>query len=488
MVVAQGPWPAALAGILLCGVIWYFRPRDRGSDEKHALAFALLLVSLLAMPSSALRIHANVTVSDAVLVLSYAVLAGGALAGLAKGERLPRLPVWLLIGGGGLAVAAMLVELFPPDRAVDAAQAAATSLYTRTDPTAPTNGIVSTSNALMAGRLTIALLGVPLLLGLLGNSRRRVQLMLRVWLIGVAINCVVAVLGSLQIVSAADIVGREYGLVGAYEADRLAGLTVHPVLLGTIAAIALPVVFVRLTNRVRLADAVLALLFMLGIMVSGTRAAAVGAVIGVAATLVIQRGLRVRGSLIAFSAVCTAVVVVITNGGVFAIVDRLASGSRSAEASDLTRRQAQSDSFQAILERPVIGHGFQVIKGAHNLYLEMAHAGGLIALAAFLFFAGGLLQTGLRMARDQRAPPMWRVESCGLVGAVVAWLTLSLFQASVFDRYLYIPAGIVIAMALVARREAASAPAEAGPRRGLAEVGAGDDVARHRHRGAAVHV
>lgn len=456
-VVAQGPLFALLISITLGALLWIARPRvsDR-LREPHPFAFALTLLAVVAMPSSAVRINESLTASDALLVLGYVALAGGTLLSLARGVALPRIPPWLLIGAGGLAVAALLVELFPPDQVAEfAIRGTATSLYDRNNPAAPAGDVAAASNAVIAARFVATLLGVPLLLGVLASSWHRVASLVNVWLVGVAINCAVALLSWLNVISAADIVGRDYVLLGGGGADRLVGLTVHPTHLGTIAALALPVVFVRLAGRVRPGDVLLALLFILGIMVSGTRAAVIGAFAGLGAMLMFQRGLRIRGVTIAGVAALAAFVAGITNRALFSIVDRLASGSTSATTSDVSRSQAFADTFHDIIERPVVGYGFEVVRGGHNLYLELAHAGGIVALAAFLYFAVGLLRSAQSLGKDTTLPDASRTTAIGLTGAVVTWLTLSLFQNSVFDRFLYIPVGLLVALVINARSSVA---------------------------------
>ncbi len=54
--------------------------------------------------------------------------------------------------------------------------------------------------------------------------------------------------------------------------------------------------------------------------------------------------------------------------------------------------------MEQIKARPIEGVGFSVIANAHNIYLELLDAGGMIALAAFLVFLGGLVQS-LRRSR-----------------------------------------------------------------------------------------
>ena len=100
----------------------------------------------------------------------------------------------------------------------------------------------------------------------------------------------------------------------------------------------------------------------------------------------------------------------------------------------------------------------------HSLYLGLLEAGGVIALAAFVCFAAGLVRTGLSLVREARVPTGWHDDAAGLTAAVIGWLALSAVQNSVFDRFLYIPAGLLIALAYNARglpaSSAATAPAE----------------------------
>lgn len=475
-VVAQGPIPTLIVSAALCAAAWAVRPRVPGSKgDTQSLAFGLVLLSVLSMPSNALRLHENVTVSDAILVAAFAAFIGGLIVRIARRDPLPRIPAWLFIGTAGVALAAILVEIFPPDRASDiAVQVTSTSLYARNDPTTTAGDAASASNALIAARLTLTLLCVPLLLGSLGSSWRRLRMLLSAWLVGVAVNCIVAVLSALELVHAADIVGRDYVLLGGSGADRLVGLTVHPTQLGSMAAMAFPVVFMRLATRFRRGDVVLALLFMLGVLLSGTRAAILAVVAGIAVALLIQRGSRIRGGTIALVAVILVLVVAITNGAFFATVERLGTGSSSAATSDASHAQVYVDTFSAVIERPIVGYGFEVVRGGHNVYLELAHAGGLIALAGFLCILAGLFRTGFALVRDTHLPVLRRADATGLIGAIVAWVTLGIVQNSLYDRFLFIPAGLLIALAACARgavaSDASTAPAAPDARRTMPPV------------------
>ena len=405
------------------------------------------------MPDNALRLSQSITVSDAILVAAGVTLIAGVLVRASSGHSVPRVPVWLLVAGAGLVVAALLVELFPPEHLSAAAGRAVTaaSLYAQNDPTAPTGIGPAASNAVVAARWTAALLCVPVILGILGTSWTRLRLLVTVWLAGVAISCSVAVTSWLNLLSAADILGRDYTLLGGAEADRFTGLTVHPTQLGTIAAMALPIVVVRLAKRVRAGDLLLAVVFVVGIMLSGSRAPLFGAIAGVAAAFAIMHRGRVRVGVVALCGALVAITAALADRGPFAIVARLSSGSASAASSDTARVGVYGDTINAILDRPFVGYGFDVSRVGHSLYLGLLEAGGVIAFAAFMCFAAGLLHLGVSLARDDQVSSRWQAEAVGLTGAVIAWLSLSLVQNSVFDRFLYIPAGLLIALAHNAR-------------------------------------
>ncbi len=107
-----------------------------------------------------------------------------------------------------------------------------------------------------------------------------------------------------------------------------------------------------------------------------------------------------------------------------------------------------------------MGHGFEYVRGAHDIYLQLLHAGGIVALAGFLSFAVGITVTGVRLGRSAAVPEHLQGLARASVASLAVWLAAGgVVSTPIFDRYLYIPAGLVIAIWVLRRKsEAEEAP------------------------------
>jgi O-antigen ligase len=111
------------------------------------------------------------------------------------------------------------------------------------------------------------------------------------------------------------------------------------------------------------------------------------------------------------------------------------------------RAQIYPAVWHEILQRPLVGHGFEYVRGAHNIYLQLLHAGGLIALTAFFIFAVGITVRGLRLAGTAAIPADLRSLATASVASLGVWLAVGgLVGTAIFDRFLYIPAGLILAL------------------------------------------
>jgi uncharacterized membrane protein YedE/YeeE len=104
-----------------------------------------------------------------------------------------------------------------------------------------------------------------------------------------------------------------------------------------------------------------------------------------------------------------------------------------------------------------------VITGAHDIYLELLDAGGIIAMAAFLTFIGGMVSS----LRTALSGPL-RDEAIVSGMAIAAWLLNGIFDNQVADKYLYLVPGLLFAMAratwlLESKQVPATIPAKPRP-------------------------
>jgi O-antigen ligase len=157
---------------------------------------------------------------------------------------------------------------------------------------------------------------------------------------------------------------------------------------------------------------------------------------------------------------------------------RLAHSSTGSatSGSNYQRSILAKTAWSTIKLRPISGIGWSVVTGAHDIYLELLESGGVIAMAAFLTFIGGMIAS----VRNALSGPL-RDEAivCGM--AILAWLANGVFDNQVADKYLYFVPGLLIAIArttwLLQYRRAPSTltaepPAAPARARVLAGVGA----------------
>jgi hypothetical protein len=148
---------------------------------------------------------------------------------------------------------------------------------------------------------------------------------------------------------------------------------------------------------------------------------------------------------------------------------RLGSGSSTA-GSDTQRSMDATVAFAQFKARPLTGVGFSVITDAHDIYLQLLAAGGIVALGAFGAFCGGLIGSARRALTGRQSDAVVAVAV-----AIVVWLVNGVFDNQLADKYLYVLPGVLYAMSrvAVARRRAAAADEAPAPPQAAAGRGAG---------------
>jgi O-antigen ligase len=134
-------------------------------------------------------------------------------------------------------------------------------------------------------------------------------------------------------------------------------------------------------------------------------------------------------------------------------VNTAGSNSERAQLAELA-----IDQFEA---RPLQGVGFGVIADAHNIYLQLLAAGGVIAMASFLVFVAGI---GASVRRALAGPQRDAAAAAGI--AILMWLINGVVDNQVADKYLYVVPGLLVAMAYVATAVAPAGARRASPAHG----------------------
>ncbi len=436
------PLVGVAVGAGFCGVV--IGAAALGAYAGFVLGLMLvMLVSLLGISSDRL---VWITVSLLVLTITWnGIRIGGGAVGnafmalafasvvahLVLTRRSLALPGWLLVAGAGPLLAALLTLMFPTN--LELANRAVVQQESLLGPYPPFLPPRSDLGSLT--KFELSLLIVPLVMVVAATTARRCTRLLDLWAIGSVINALVGVLdyGGLHL--------APY----AIEAHRSSGLTIHPNYLALSSVLAIPAAMLWFgrSRRWNMAAVIALVLLIGGVYASGSRDGIVATAIAIVVTaLAVPRLHRIGLLALPILGMGLVAVLVLTNVGRHVIHQlRLGAGDTSAAGSDYQRGADAQLALTQIGARPLEGVGFSVITDAHVIYLQILAAGGVIAMASFLVFLGGLA------AAARRA---WRVAPRDAVAVAVVtigvWLVNGVFDNQVADKYLYVIPGILIAM------------------------------------------
>jgi hypothetical protein len=395
---------------------------DIGPSQYLGVCF--LTVATLLITFNAVRATSFLTISDVALLGAVVFFC---LAFLSDRAPVPVVPAWLVIGAVGLLVAGFLASFRANNYGGD---------------------VVASSE------FAIALLGVPVLVGYGSNSAARLRFFSRVWLFSALLNAAVALTDFSHMTS-----------IGLVASGRPAGLTVHPNHLGMICAMSVPIgLFLAISSKKplhRVGYLSVLVIVSLGVLVSGSRAALLAAVAGTVLLPILGRGLwkpvvtvaLVASALMLASSWNMSPESASPSTNPFVAIGRLTNEAAISE-SDTARLSYYAAALQDFADHPLTGVGFDVVRGAHDIYLQLLQAGGILAFASFAVFAVGSIGLGLRVSRDLILPGEMRNLAAALTASVLVWLLASLVQNFVYDRFLYVPIGLLIGLGTLRVRRA----------------------------------
>jgi len=429
----------------------------------------ILVAAFLATPMTSLRLGGSVTVGDILLTLASLL----ALLLLALRPRLPLSSPWIWSGGAILALSILVVQVFPP-ASVDA-------LVTSFD------GLSYGSSLTTGARLLIAAVVLPVVVSIIVTRWSAIDLLARAFILGVSVSCAAALIDAYAGTSIqTSLAANSDEVTGALisQPPRYVGLTGHPNILSLTVVLCLPLVLGRMTSvRGLLLNLPLCVLFLIAILLSGSRAG----LIGIAMVVVLSLALNPRIRKVALSlnyrvlsgyaaglavALLLAFVVPVQavpipgvpvsqsvpgsddgegSGGGIAGFSRLDPGSSAAETSDSIRWQYIEESVDHILDRPLIGYGYEWIETSHNIYLQLLLSGGLLALIGYLLVIFGYLREIVALRRRVSGPRLDLL--IALAVSILTYLVMGLVSPDLVDRYLYLPAALVLSMAVLVRSQ-----------------------------------
>lgn len=191
-----------------------------------------------------------------------------------------------------------------------------------------------------------------------------------------------------------------------------------------------------------------------GMLLSGTRSAMASTVIGLIILAISYRG---RGVAVLSSLGALAVFAIITNSGHLPMGLDRAFGQATTIESDSAHGHALRNAFFAVGEHPFAGWGFGPAQEAHNLILQVAQLGGIVALIGFLLM---WIPIGLTILQrlNLGAPPRDGVAAATLCAIPAYWL-FAQFEPLIWDRHLW----FYLVVALLLQRSAGGVDAPDQP-------------------------
>jgi O-Antigen ligase len=395
--------------------------RVNGTVTNGKVAFAVLCMAMVTITFNGIQPVSGMSLADGPLALSGAMI----ILMLSRYTRTRSIPRWHTISAYLLLISALLGAL--------ASEGSNSGL----------------GNAL---RFVITLFGVPIIIGLLASTPRRRTILIELWLASVAINSVVAILDSKGAHISQSLTGFNYSVSG-----RQAGLTEHPTHLGYVCVLALPVAIVRVVAVPRVVSRLLhvAVVILIGIalLLTGSRVAVAGAMLSILCLPFYTGGnSRVALTTIMGGLILTIGLIFVTSSSTFSLAELEGRSGASFETSDSGHLEDIHQAREGFARHPFTGTGFSNVHGVQDIYLQLLESGGVLALIAFLTFIVGTLRTAILVRRAVAIDSRERSIASALAVGVICWMIIGIIQPPIYDRYLYVGPGLLMAMWLSTRK------------------------------------
>ncbi len=341
-----------------------------------------------------------VTMSDLLFALGFPLLVPTML------RRTVRVPPLFLLGAGLIVVMGLIASVLSPTAALSLNH---------------------------MSRLLVAGLGLPLAFVVWQPERPVIRQLAWAYLLGATVSTLAAV------------VQGPFAGTGRY-----LGLTTHPNFFGLTCLLAIALApFLLRRDKTPWALGLAVLICGYGIWISGSRAALLVVILlGVAYPVLESSAKALYAMLAAGTAVLALRNVLLGNNADNALGRLLGSGT--ADASDVAREEALKLALDRFTAHPLAGNGFAEAMEAHNIYLQIAVAVGVIGTLGYLMiFASMLLPlvTGSGTLRRLAYPAL-------------AYALVGLITNSLWDRFIW----SVLALSLLGASLAHRSPAHGEPR------------------------
>lgn len=391
-------------------------------------SFFVTLNNLRVLPSGGTLPSA--TFSDVLMLGCGLTLAA---AGLVERYRWPSYPTPVLVGAGLLAFSVALTTALQPG-------------FTASRPT----------GALF---LTAVVL-TPLVVASGAISRSALVISTLLWLASAAANGIVALLDVEHITH-----------IGALTVDgRAFALSDHPNNLGISCAMLVPVgaaLFLARSGAViRVLVGTFTLFAAIATLLSGSRSATLAAVFGLIMIPLLGYRRRIQTLLLITAALAALGVGYAVSASFFISLERL-TGQLSVQGSDAIRVDLWKAALTQIAANPVIGNGYSSVTTASDFALQVLVSGGVIGLMGYALFVIGFVALGVHCCRDRTLDRELSMLSAGLTASALVFLVAGVVSDEIYDRFLYWPFGLILAIWVISRRSPSSA---CGEHRGAAPV------------------
>jgi len=299
-------------------------------------------------------------------------------------------------------------------------------------------------NLVTMSKWVAALVFIPLLFTYRSDSLSiNAQKFIRFWILGVVINSGYAILNSFGIDIGIDL--ESIDLKNQNSSFRFSGLSIHPNHLSSQICLAWPlVVYLIQLSRKRYLFPLSFAYFLLTIVLTGSRVGLITFTLLTPLILFNQRQLISRRVLVASLATMVLAFSLLQNiNSRFGIASwRIFSNPEILEASNRGRSGLAKQAIYDFVNNPFFGIGPQAFKSGHNIYLQLLASLGLFGFCAFVILTLKLLlSTSVEIGK-----------LIALKISIISYLIHGVFSNSLTDFYLFIPFGMLIAMAKFSER------------------------------------
>jgi hypothetical protein len=397
----------AVFGGVGIGVMWLW-------VGTYKLGTMFLALMLFTVSYTGIRLTTAVSLADVFLLISGAFLLPGLV--LRRPLRVPSLYPWLIIGAALLFLGGMLGSIFGAESPV------------------------ASMAELLKFMLTILVL--PLVVVAWAPNVRGIRRMSWVWLSGIVVNVAV---GTVEIQTSHQ--------------GRVDGLTLHPNALGLSSVFgASAALGLAATGKgiVRWGAYVATAICAMGVMISGSRAAAGSLVVAFAVFFLLTRQFRLIAGLVLLGLVGVGILlsplVQLPEGNALSriIASRNSTSSLNVVQSNLERDALLEEAIEGWSQNPLTGIGFEDAASAHNIFVQVASSGGPIAFLGYLLIIFVLSFPALLLVargigkRDNSTSLLLAGMSSGLIG----YLAGGFFHNALWERYLWVAPAFILALTM----------------------------------------